>query len=121
VSLAQCTTECRSNIKCSAASYSETTLKCHLDISGTGNFQKTPATGWRAIIRGNFGKYNKLEEEFEDTKGIIGIRKSKKNRQQQNVFLQTVISPIHDSLVQIVKKKNSKQLFHQYTIPCYRL
>ena len=81
VSLAQCTTECRSNIKCSAASYSETTLECHLDISGTCNFQKTPATGWRAIIRGTFGKYNKLEEEFEDTKGIIGIRKAKKNRQ----------------------------------------
>jgi hypothetical protein len=80
VSLAQCTTECRSNVKCSAASYSETTLDCHLDISGTRNFQKRPATGWRTIIRGNFGKYNKLEE-FEDTKGIIGIRKSKKDRQ----------------------------------------
>jgi hypothetical protein len=63
VSLAQCTTECRSNVKCSAASYSETTLDCHLDISGTSNFQKTPATGWRTIIRANFGKYNKLEEE----------------------------------------------------------
>ena len=73
VSLAQCTTECRSNVKCSAASYSETTLDCHLDISGTSNFQKTPATGWRTIIRANFGKYNKLEEEFEDIKGIIGI------------------------------------------------
>ena len=81
VSLAQCTTECRSNVKCSAASYSETTLDCHLDISGTSNFQKTPATGWRTIIRANFGKYNKLEEEFEDIKGIIGIRKSKKDRQ----------------------------------------
>jgi hypothetical protein len=41
VSLAQCTTECRSNVKCCAASYSETTLDCHLDISGTCNFQKT--------------------------------------------------------------------------------
>jgi len=58
VSLAQCTTECRSNVKCSAASYSETTLNCHLDISGTCNFQKTPANGWRTMIRGNFGKYN---------------------------------------------------------------
>ena len=57
VSLAQCTTECRSNVKCSAASYSETTLECHLDISGTCNFQKTPATGWTTIIRANFGKY----------------------------------------------------------------
>ena len=80
VSLAQCTTECRSNVKCSAASYSETTLDCHLDISGTSNFQKTPATGWRTIIRANFGKYNKLEEEFEDIKGIIGIRKSKERQ-----------------------------------------
>ena len=81
VSLAQCTTECRSNVKCSAASYSETTLDCHLDISGTSNFQKTPATGWRTMIRANIGKYNKLEEEFEDIKGIIGISKSKKDRQ----------------------------------------
>jgi hypothetical protein len=40
-----------------AASYSETTLDCHLDISGACNFQKTPATGWRTMIRSNFGKY----------------------------------------------------------------
>ena len=39
----------------------------------------------------------------------------------QNVFLQTVISPIHHSLVHIVKCFSSKQLFHQYTIPWYRL
>jgi hypothetical protein len=57
VSLAQCTTECRSNVKCCAASYSKTTLDCHLDISDTCNFQKTPATGWRTMIRSNFGKY----------------------------------------------------------------
>jgi len=58
VSLAQCTAECRSNVNCSAASYSETILGCHLDISGTSNFQKTSATGWRTMIRGNFGKHN---------------------------------------------------------------
>ena len=58
VSSTQCTIRCRSNVNCCAASYSETTLDCHLDISGTCNFQKTPATGWRTMIRGNYGKYN---------------------------------------------------------------
>ena len=36
-------------------------------------------------------------------------------------FFQTAISPIHHSLLQIIKCFFSKQLFHQYTIPWYRL
>ena len=37
VSPIQCATKCRSNVKCCAASYSETTMVCYLDISGTFN------------------------------------------------------------------------------------
>ena len=58
VSLAQCTTECRSNVKCCAASYSETTMACHLDISGTCNVVKTSTAGWKTMMRDEFGEYN---------------------------------------------------------------
>ena len=76
VSLAQCTTECRSNVKCCAASYSETTLDCHLDIAGTCNFQKTPATGWRTMIRSNFGKYI-LINNLADIENLINEKQTK--------------------------------------------
>ena len=58
VSSAQCTTKCRSNVKCCAASYSETTMACHLDISGTCNSVKTFASGWITMTRDDFGEYN---------------------------------------------------------------
>ena len=58
VSLAHCTTECRSNVKCCAASYSETATACHLDISGTCNAVKTFTAGWITMMRDDFGEYN---------------------------------------------------------------
>ena len=58
VSLVQCTAECRSNVKCCVASYSGTTMTCHLDISGTCNAVKTSTAGWITMTRNNFGEYN---------------------------------------------------------------
>ena len=58
VSPIQCATKCRSNVKCCAASYSETTMACHLDISGTCNVVKTFTAGWITMMRDNFGEYN---------------------------------------------------------------
>jgi len=58
VSSAHCTTKCRSNVKCCAASYSETTTACHVDISGTCNAVKTSTAGWITMMRDDFGEYN---------------------------------------------------------------
>jgi hypothetical protein len=49
--------ECRSNVKCCAASYSETATACHLDISGTCNAVKTSTAGWITMMRDDFGEY----------------------------------------------------------------
>jgi hypothetical protein len=54
----QCIAKCRSNVKCCAASYSEATMACHLDISGTCNAVKTSASNWITMTRDNFGEYN---------------------------------------------------------------
>ena len=56
VSLTQCVTKCRSNVKCCAASYSAITTTCQLDISGSCNSGKISASGWITIIKDNFSK-----------------------------------------------------------------
>ena len=56
VSLTQCVTKCRSNVKCCAASYSAMTTTCQLDISGSCNSGKISASGWITIIKDNFSK-----------------------------------------------------------------
>lgn len=58
MSSAQCIAKCRSNVKCCAASYSEATMACHLDISGTCNAVKTSASEWITMTKDNFGEYN---------------------------------------------------------------
>lgn len=68
MSSAQCIAKCRSNVKCCAASYSEATMACHLDISGTCNAVKTSASEWITMTKDNFGEYNNYwaEEVVED-------------------------------------------------------
>ena len=56
VSLTQCITKCRSSVKCCAASYSNITMECQLDISGSCNSDKISAFGWITIIKDNFSK-----------------------------------------------------------------
>ena len=56
VSLTQCITKCRPNVKCCAASYSNVAMKCQLDISGSCNSEKVSASGWITIIKDNFSK-----------------------------------------------------------------
>ena len=56
VSLTQCITKCRSNVKCCSASYSKITIECQLDISGSCNSEKISAFGWITIIKDNFSK-----------------------------------------------------------------
>ena len=58
MSSVQCIAKCRSSVKCSAASYNEATMACHLDISGTCNAVKTSASNWITMTRDDFGEYN---------------------------------------------------------------
>jgi hypothetical protein len=50
--------------------------KEHYSLSGTCNFQKTPATGWRTMIRSNFGKYI-LINNLADIENLITKNKQK--------------------------------------------
>ena len=59
VSSAKCIANCQPNVKSSAASYSEATMACHLDISGTCNAVKTSASEWITMTKVDFGEYNK--------------------------------------------------------------
>jgi len=71
-SLIQCAAECVTESKCCAAIHSNKSMVCHLDISGNCNHEMTPASGWKAMIRNEFGKCNaKFSWEFQSNVQIF--------------------------------------------------
>lgn len=55
----KCAAECRSRGRCCAAVYSQTSMMCHLDISGDCSSEKSSAAGWVTMTKDYFGNYIK--------------------------------------------------------------
>jgi len=55
----KCAAECRSRGRCCAAVYSQTSMMCHLDISGDCSSEKSYSAGWVNMTKDYYGNYIK--------------------------------------------------------------
>jgi hypothetical protein len=55
----KCAAECRSRGRCCAAVYSQTSMVCHLDISGDCSSERSSVAGWVTMTKDYFGNYIK--------------------------------------------------------------